>query len=233
MNFVNNWSQAIALAAGATSADLDLPDGTYRLTLADSATAATRWEIVTAVVTAGVAELARGQELTAAQEWPEGSVIYCSLTAGVLGSLLLRIEALETAVADLTTRVAELEGIVITSPGSGPVWGFSPNFGVGSISPDGATVYPDGTLGGNGQILALAWGDDYPYYGNLELRVSGNYEVWPDVASLPFDTLTIGTTTFSKADLEIIGYGDDISAFGWFSVSPNPFAAGRNKIAFS
>lgn len=232
MNFVNNWSQAIALAAGATSADLDLPDGTYRLTLADSAASATRWEIVTAVVTGGVAELARGQELTDDQEWPEGSVIYCSLTAGVLGSLLLRIEDLETAVADLTDRVISLEGVVITSP-SGPVWGYSFVGGVGEISPDGATVYPDGSLGGNGQILTLAWSADYPYYGSLRLRVSGGADVWPDVASLPFATMTIGTTVFSKADMDVSGYGDDFSEFYLPSVSPSPFVAGRNKITFS
>ncbi|WP_443191408.1 hypothetical protein [Pseudomonas indica] len=230
MNFVNNWSQAIALAAGATSADLDLPDGTYRLTLADSAASATRWEIVTAVVTGGVAELARGQELTDDQEWPEGSVIYCSLTAGVLGSLLLRIEDLETAVADLATRVVALDGIIITSP-SGPIWGYSFSSGVGAISPGGATVYPDGTVGGNGQILELAWGNDFPYYGTLQLRVSGGIAVWPDAASLPFETMTIGTRTFNKSALIVYDAADGL--FAWESVSPNPFAAGPNKIAFS
>ncbi|RRU94163.1 hypothetical protein EGI97_12810 [Stutzerimonas xanthomarina] len=84
MDFVNNWSRPITLAAGATSLALDLPDGSYRLTLADKAAGATRWEIIDASVASGTAALTRAQEGTMDQAWPEGSVIYCSLTAGTL-----------------------------------------------------------------------------------------------------------------------------------------------------
>lgn len=91
MNFVNNYRQAITLAAGATSADLSLPDGTYRLTITDSDTAPTRWEIVDAVVASGTATLTRAQEDTADQLWSVGSVIYCTVTAGLIESILQRL----------------------------------------------------------------------------------------------------------------------------------------------
>lgn len=84
MNYVNNWLRAIDLEQGATSCPLDLPDGEYRLTLADAAAGATRWEIVDAVVAAGSATLTRAREGTADQDWPTGSVIYCSVTAEAL-----------------------------------------------------------------------------------------------------------------------------------------------------
>jgi len=87
MNYVNNWLRAIDLEQGATSCPLDLPDGEYRLTLADAAAGATRWEIVDAVVAAGSATLTRAREGTADQDWPTGSVIYCGLTAATLAAL--------------------------------------------------------------------------------------------------------------------------------------------------
>lgn len=88
MNFINNWSQGVTLAAGATSLALSLPDGEYRLTLADAAGAATRWEIVGAVVSSGTADLERALEGTVDQAWTAGSVIYCSLTAGIASKML-------------------------------------------------------------------------------------------------------------------------------------------------
>lgn len=116
MNFINNWQRDIALAAGALSCPLDIPDGTYRLTLSDSLSSATRWELVTATVTAGEAALVRGVEGSADQEWPSGSVIYCAITAAVLTDAFQRISALEAEaiatsdqIADLTQRVEALE----------------------------------------------------------------------------------------------------------------------------
>lgn len=87
MNYVNNWLREITLEQGATSCPLDLPDGDYRLTLADAAAGATRWEIVDAVVVAGSATLTRAVEGTTDQNWPAGSVIYCSLTAATLADI--------------------------------------------------------------------------------------------------------------------------------------------------
>ena len=53
MQFANNYLQPITLTAAADTAALSLADGTYRLTIADSATGATRWEIVDAEVVGG------------------------------------------------------------------------------------------------------------------------------------------------------------------------------------
>ncbi|MDP3848639.1 MAG: hypothetical protein Q8R10_19645 [Pseudomonas sp.] len=87
MNYVNNWQRPITLNAEALTCALDLPDGLYRLTLADAYFGATRWEIVDATVVSGAAALTRAQEGTAAHAWPPGSVIYAALTAGLLMAL--------------------------------------------------------------------------------------------------------------------------------------------------
>lgn len=249
MKFVNNWTVDIVLAQGATQCELDLPDGDYRLTLSDSPALPTRWEIVVAEVTAGTATLTRGQEGTVDQPWAEGSVMYCSVTAGVLSGLFARVGALESAatttaqqIADLLARVEALEsgggdgGITITSdPGSsGGISGYSENNGAGAISPAGATVYPAGnaTPGAVGEILDLAWSGDWPFYEALQLRVRGNSTDWPDTASLPFSALTIGTTEFLRANLADAGSGDGNRIFSW-SVASDPFTAGENAIVFS
>lgn len=85
MKHINNWQRPITLAAGAATAALDLPDGTYRLTLSDAGRS--RIEIIDAVVAAGVGALSRGLEGTADQEWPAGSVVYSALTAGQVAIL--------------------------------------------------------------------------------------------------------------------------------------------------
>ncbi len=116
MNFVNNWLVDIVLDQGATQCELDLPDGDYRLTLSDHIAVQTRWEVVGAVVVAGTATLTRAQEGTTDQPWAEGSVIYGSLTAGLLAELFTRIGSLESSaastglqIADLLARVTALE----------------------------------------------------------------------------------------------------------------------------
>lgn len=108
MNLINNWMQPVTLAAGATSLALDLPDGLYRLSLTDSATAPTRWEIVGAVIEDGQAVLARGLEGTLDQDWPDGSGIYAGITAGMLGELYQRITSLEARVAALEPVLPQL-----------------------------------------------------------------------------------------------------------------------------
>ena len=128
------------------------------------------------------------------------------------------------------------DGIVITSAATSPnyMWGYSENNGAGSISPVGATVYPGGSLapGGLGELLDLAWSDDWPYYGGLQLRVRGDSRDWPDVASLPFVSVQIGSNTFSVADLQLRGYGTNTMVFEWPSAA-NPFADGANPIVFN
>lgn len=95
MNFINNWSQPVTLASGATSLALGLPDGSYRLTLTDSLSAPSTWEVVSAEVSSGSATVTRGLEGTIDQNWPAGSVIYCAVTAGVLAEMAARIATLE------------------------------------------------------------------------------------------------------------------------------------------
>lgn len=84
-NFVNNWRIPLTLAAGATSLAVSLPDGLYRLTARDAD--ATRFEIMLADVSSGAATLERALEDTADQEWPAGSLLYQSITAGTLLNL--------------------------------------------------------------------------------------------------------------------------------------------------
>lgn len=86
--FINNYSEPIVLTASASTATLALPDGKYRLSIADAAQNATRWEILDADVVSGSAALTRALEGTAAQQWPAGSVIYNTVTAGIMDMLM-------------------------------------------------------------------------------------------------------------------------------------------------
>lgn len=87
MDYVNFWTRPITLPLGSATASLDLPDGTYRLVIANAPTAATAWEVIDAAVVAGAATLTRGLEGTDEQDWPFGSVVACTVTAGVLQAL--------------------------------------------------------------------------------------------------------------------------------------------------
>jgi hypothetical protein len=110
-NFVNNWSALITLAEGTETLAVDLPDGSYRITISDALDAtATRWEIAEALVVSGSATLTRGIEGTLEQDWPAGSVMYISMTAGFLEGLQQVIAAQQLLIADLAVRVAALEG---------------------------------------------------------------------------------------------------------------------------
>lgn len=111
-NYVNNWLREITLEQGATSCPLDLPDGEYRLTLADSQSGATQWEIVDATVADGVATLVRAREGTADQLWSLGSVIYSAITAEQAVYLMEQaqlVPVLQQLINDLTARVEALE----------------------------------------------------------------------------------------------------------------------------
>lgn len=86
--FINNYSEPVVLAAATNTVVLALPDGKYRLSIADAAQNATRWEILDADVVSGSAALTRALEGTSAQEWPAGSVIYNTITAGIMEMLM-------------------------------------------------------------------------------------------------------------------------------------------------
>jgi|MDSZ01.3.fsa_nt_gb hypothetical protein len=108
LKFVDNYLEPLTLAEGATAASLTLPDGEYVLTLADSQSSATRWEIVRAVVTSGEAVLTRGQQGTTDQPWAAGSVIYCALTADTLNGMLSWLNELDGIATGPLTIIAEL-----------------------------------------------------------------------------------------------------------------------------
>lgn len=102
MNFINFWNRPITLGLGTTQCPLDLPDGVYRLTIAEGLSKPTgRFEIVQAEVVGGQATLERAMEDTADADWPEGSVIYAAPTAGVVAMLFSQIEALQQRVVAL------------------------------------------------------------------------------------------------------------------------------------
>lgn len=94
MDFANNWLREVTLAPGVTSLAVDLPDGSYLLTCSDFiGAAATRWEVIAAEVATGTATLTRAQEGTTDQDWPAGSVIYNSITAGQMAEIYQAINA--------------------------------------------------------------------------------------------------------------------------------------------
>lgn len=250
MNFVNNWLREITLAAAVTECPLDLPDGTYRLVIADGlGAAATRLEVIGAVVEGGEAELQRGLEDTDDQEWGAGSVIHCTLTAGVLIGLFAqlsaaveqlselsgRADAHDAQIANLQTRVAALEddGSIIIMSNADGIMGYSQYYG-SRITPVGTTVYPGGSPapGALGELVELAWSLDFPLYSNLQLRVRGTYADWPDVNSLPFHSITIGSNTFLRSSLVFYGTGDSDVVFAWLDIE-TPFVGGPNVIVFN
>lgn len=135
ISFVDNWLRPLQLTAAQVEVELDLPDGQYVLTVADSETAATRWEILAAMVESGQATLLR----ESAQEWGAGSVIYCSVNSAILAQIFLAQEALDG-------RVASLEGLglqqVYAAPAGGdvtldaamPYWATAPGAGLVTFS---------------------------------------------------------------------------------------------------
>lgn len=157
MNFINNYSQAVTLTTGATSLALSLPDGEYRLTLTDSESASTRWEIVGAVVVSGAATLQRGLEGTTDQPWPEGSVIYSALTAGLLQSIFDRLLPTGGATGQLLSKLSDTDFAVewIDAPGT-------PSFG-GALSGRLFVAYLDSEDGLNkAAVIDLVTGELAP-----------------------------------------------------------------------
>lgn len=201
MNLINNWMQPVTLAAGATAIELDLPDGSYRLSITDSATAPTRWEIVGAAVASGAAVLARRLEGTLDQDWPAGSVIYAGITAGMLGELYQRISSLEARVTALEPPIS---GLMVTvgqfqESSSQTRYGFTddPVLGsMGGIVP--ATVDVPGV--GAAPVMIAAY-DDYGSFVLFTLRLEGVHakEVLQSVALEGGATLQVATADFDNS----------------------------------
>lgn len=234
MNFINNWMQPVTLAAGVTALALDLADGEYRLSIADSATAPTRWEIVGASVVGGEADLARGLEGTVAQDWPAGSVIYASITAGMLGELYQRLASLEARV----TALEPSSGLKINSVNSGNAWGYAlrqvPGWPFGELDPADISVTPgwEPSQEVSTRLLVLAWIDEGSYqYLRLDFASEPGA-----VAQLPFSQMQIGDKVFVASDAYVQGGGgaDSISAT-WENADTvaNPLPAGPHSLSFT
>lgn len=228
MNFLNNWIQPITLAANAYDMALDLPDGDYTLTIANAATGATSWEIIRAMVRSKSARLSRGYEGTSQKEWPSGSVIYCSLTAGTLDDLLYQLDA-------LTARVAALEGIVVTSKYvEGYIYGAEVDPGqgwanYGEISPKGASTKPgaDAAVGADGELIGMSWSPNNAYF---VVKIRGNYS---SVSDLPFTAFTVNGTKWLASEFNRpISYANGVTSISLEHLG-NTLPVGRLKIVFS
>jgi len=214
MDFINNWLRSITLSADATECPLDLPDGEYLLTLSDSVGAtAKRWEIISASVYSGTGYLSRAMEGTTAQDWPAGSQIYCSLTAGTLGELYSALRDTNARVTRTQGMVATLEqartgGILVVSEQSqyqSDVFGYAMEGATSSgaqgyIAPAGASVIPGAApaQGQDGELLYLLWYES----GALRIRFRGTYE---SLDAFPFQQITIDGQTFNVTDGFYIG----------------------------
>lgn len=136
LNFVDNWLRPLQLTAAQVEVELDLPDGQYVLTVADSETAATRWEILAAMVESGQAMLLR----ESAQEWGAGSVIYCSVNSAILAQIFLGQEALDSRVTNLEGGgglqqvYAAPTGSDVTLDPAMPYWATAPGAGLVTFS---------------------------------------------------------------------------------------------------
>lgn len=113
MRFINNWITQLNRPMSASATSLPVPgsalarltEGSYLLTLVNSASALdqTQWEVIEVTVGNGVIQATRGREGTVRQAWPVGTLIYCGVTAGTLNEFAQTIES-------LVARVTALDG---------------------------------------------------------------------------------------------------------------------------
>ncbi|WP_339521721.1 hypothetical protein [Pseudomonas sp. EA_35y_Pfl2_R111] len=222
MNFINNWRQQMALAMAATSVALDLPDGQYVLTMSDGLGAsATEWEYIGATVTGGSAELQRGQEGSSAQDWPEDSWIYCSITAAVLAALVAQQTAQAVQVAALTERLEILEALVpaqliVTVGGDTDLAGYQSG-AIGSVMPGMLNIPGEGVF-----TLQAATFDTpgEPYFG---LIFSGHFPV-ESIVSITVEG--VGTLDVADGFATNSGTGEDaVTLYSWEDVTTDWFAS--------
>lgn len=238
MNFVNNWQRPIELGAEDAVANIDLPDGDYRLTVTNSESGVAYFEILDAHVESQSASLYRGMEGTAARDWPAGSVIYCSLTADVLSDLFVlksKFSSMQRDIYDLDDRISALEGgggMSMISEQSSYYFGFSKDtqgsYGVfGSISPEFASAIPgaDPVDGAAGEILQILW-NTY----DIRVLLRGSYS---QPSELPFKKLKLGGKEFDFSNAQVYGGGGSAQTGIQLAVSENPLPPGKISVLFS
>lgn len=205
--FINNYSEPIVLAAATNTTVLALPDGKYRLSIADAAQNATRWEILDADVVSGSAALTRALEGTSAQEWPAGSVIYNTITAGIMEMLMAGGGEPEPEPAD--------ENLVF------------------EVTPEGGdenmihfTVFP--TEGGAGVFIDAGDGEVYEFHGMDQVdhvfASSGTYLI---TVSGDLD----GLSFYIPAPTKIVSWGKEIKGARWSGRSFELLPSGTNFIS--
>lgn len=226
MNFVNNWHQPFALAEGVTDCALDLPDGSYRLTVADKLSGASRWEVIDAEVEGGEAWLTRGAEGTHDQDWPEGSVIYCSVTAGIVQDLVSAVEVLKDKVFQLTPVDP---GYVASGASGNYAFGYSRE-GQSSISPlgkigAGTSVVPGSEMveGAPGEVLQVVWYNTQNPYIHLVWRST----VGEGPPSAPFNELWLSNQLIDPSTATFFGGNGESIVSMQFPLAVNPLPAGE------
>lgn len=198
IRFINNYTESVALAVDQTSATLALPDGKYRLTLADSSSAPTRWEILDAVVAGGAATLDRAKEGTSAQEWPSGSIIYNALTAETLNSMLADIQSLKPV------EPAGLFTIEVAIDQDATMFAY---FGVGSTDPSATVDMGDGTVynlsDSNTGFSELF--HEYSKAGIYTVVINGDYDKVKISTGIPYKIMGWGSPMPTSPAFEFSG----------------------------
>lgn len=226
MNFSNNYAVQVQLAAGATSLALaGLADGLYILTLSDArGSGATRWEHLSAQVTAGVAVLARGQEGSADQDWPAGSWLYCSVTAGILSYLVSTVESLVARVYALEHPVVPIEAVTLTVYDGGDTLGYFDLTGddnwVGEIDP--AEIYWQGQ---NRQINTVTVTDDG--LGSVTFQISLPDDITVEPVSI--DVEGVGVLLFSEATRTLLEVPYPHTSWSW-PIDSHDWASGAQRV---
>lgn len=210
MQFVNNWTATVELAGDATEMALPLADGNYVLTITDSERS--QHEIIGAEIWDGTAYLDRGREGTTARAWPAGSVVYQSITAETMTSVMRRLADLEEQVVSLTPLAP---GQLISGGDTAYATGYAAA-GVSSVGElgrigAGTSVIPDAVAapGDPGEVIFLVY---YAPYG-LEIKFRGQH---PSAPTPPFSTLQInGQHNFHVSDATIYNPAGEVVTMSW------------------
>jgi len=212
MNFINNWRQQLAIAESATSAELELPDGEYLLTLSDGlGVAATRWEYILAAVASGTATLQRAQEGSDDQDWPVGSWIYCSITSGTLGQVFAELASLRARVDVLENALRTSETIEVTS---------------GVFTDEVATVTGWLTFPGGGGAFGNGTPQSINVPGHGQLDIDGLYFVAIEGQPKRFAVQLVGDVTLAGVEKLVI---EGIGTLAVADSAPPDYAGGAGR----